>query len=657
MAMTGKSSAQTSQYQINKGFNMTELTFDELRRKFNSAWTLLDDNRAKQDNDMDYYNGKQLSQETVTELKKRGQPVIQFNCIDSAVDGILGVINSQMTQPIAYPRQQHAEDAANITTRLLQYVADEIDINKIKLQYASDMIIAGDCAVVGGVKKKVNKKTGEEDIEITMNPIRYEEFFFDPYSREHDFRDASYLGMAKWFDLDKVKARFPGARDMVISNDSSSLGVAGMTDRPEYNNWVDGKRQRLLVIDMYYQSYDEESNEPIWYHAVFCGYDVLLHERSGFYDDCGYEICPIMGISCRIDRDNHRYGLVRGMIDAQDEINARRSKLLHVVNVHQIQQVDPNAPMVSMETVRKESARPDGVIPSGWQIVPTQDMAQGQQILYQDARAFIDRRAPTPAVLGRVSQATSGRQLLVEQQAGLTELQVTLNRVADLETRMYRFCWFAIQQFWTATKTVAVSGDPEAPEYLTINDPIMGPVQRPVIDPQTGQPVIDPMTGQPQMQVVMAPVGMNNHVAKLDMNIELKITPESASMQFEIYEQIMELLKTGVQITDPVFDFVLELAPIQDKARLKNMIEDLRTKSQEANAQSQQLQQQALIENHQSQMQESASKTQANQAKAIKDVTDAQSTSLDNQTKEMQNEMLDQMTQLTYKGLFPFGQQ
>ncbi len=636
---------------------MTEITFEALKRKFSNAWNLLDSNRVKQDSDMDYYHNIQLSTETLKELNNRGQPAITFNFIKQAIDGVLGVIGSQQTQPIAYPRQPSSENAANITTRCLQYVADAVDINKIKIQYSGDMTIAGHAAIVGGVKKKINKKTQQEDVEITIDTIRYEEFFYDPYSREHDFRDASYLGMAKWFDLDVVKARFPAAKDIVIQNDSSSFGVAGLNDRPEHSNWVDGKRQRMLVVDMYYRCIDEETGEPGWYHAVFCGHDMLLSERSGFYDDAGYEICPIMGISCNINRENERYGLVRNMIDSQDEINARRSKLLHLVNVNQIQQVDPNAPPIDIETVRNEAARPNGVIPAGWNKVPTIDMATGQQALYQDAKDFIDRLAPTPAVLGRVSQATSGRQLLVEQQAGLTELQITLERIADLELRAYRFMWYAIQQFWTATKTVAVSGDPEAPEYLTINEPVMGQVLKPVMDPQTGQPVIDPQTGQPATQVGIGQVGVNNHIAKLDMNVELKITPESASMQFEVWEEIMNLLKTGIPITDPAFDVILEFAPIQDKTRLMNKIEDMRKKYQESNAQQQQMQQQAMMQDHQSKMEETASKTQVNQANAVKAVSDAQSTQVDTHTKQLQNEMLQQMTQFKFNGLFPFSNQ
>jgi hypothetical protein len=63
-----------------------------------------------------------------------------------------------------------------------------------------DMLVPGTGAVLVGV---------DEDKNITLEQIRWEEFVYDPRSRRPDFQDAQWMGIAKWMFVDDAKLLYP----------------------------------------------------------------------------------------------------------------------------------------------------------------------------------------------------------------------------------------------------------------------------------------------------------------------------------------------------------------------------------------------------------------------------------------------------------------
>jgi hypothetical protein len=167
-------------------------------------------------------------------------------------------------------------------------------------------------------------------------------------------------------------------------------------DKPEaVLGWVDGKSRRLMVVEVYYLE------RGVWTRCVFCAAGVFEKGPSPYLDDKGRPRNPIVAASCYVNRDLMRYGRVRNMRPIQDEINARRSRSLHIANSRQVQEVSLGSGMGNSELAREEAAKADGVIPTGWQIVPTRDMAVDNQALLAEAKSEMERMGPTPAVLGR----------------------------------------------------------------------------------------------------------------------------------------------------------------------------------------------------------------------------------------------------------------
>jgi ribosomal protein S20 len=587
--------------------NITGSPFEVEPRPIGDLVKLIDSGRAAfaentklQERDRDYYDGRnQLDSETLKILNSRNQPPITFNQVDLAVNGILGVVQSSPTDPRAWPRTPSAEDAADVATKLLRYMADVVKLDEQKPEMAANLVIEGEVAVHIGVKQKTNRKTGEVRVLPMMELINPDEFFYDPTSRKIDFSDASYMGVSKWMNSKDVKARYAERLEEIGDPSGGQGGILGALnpeDRPRDMWWTDPKNKRVMVVELYYYEMDAYG-EKEWYRTVFCSTGVLEHDVAGYHNDHGESICPIQAVSCNIDRENNRYGLVRGMIHAQDEINARRSRSLYMANNNKVQKNDPNYqyPDVDPDLVAQQAAKADGVLPPGYQLIPNNDLASGQVLLLNDAREFISRRAASPAVLGRVDEATSGRAKLVDQQAGLTELAITLARLGDLENRIYRHFWYAAQEFMDAPMMINITGDADVVEHIEVNQPIMEKRPQMAMGPD-GQPVIDPMTGQPQIEMVDQLVEVKNEVAKMDMNISVTSVPQSPNLQSEVFEQFMKLMQTGLPLESPQFEFLIEMAPLQDKSKIRDLMKKVKEEAQQAQEAQAQAQQQIAQE-------------------------------------------------------------
>lgn len=510
-----------------------------LKRMAEEASTLTSTARIEQQKDQDYYDGYQWTPAEKDTLALRKQPANSFNLIALTVNGTVGVIDKGATDPRAYPRNPKDEDAADVASKTLRFIADANRFDSVKLDCALDYLVPGTMAAIVEVN---------EDRQITVTQIRHEEFIYDPRSRKKDFSDARFMGIAKWQWADDVAARYPDKKGEV-ENAIESGGALGlmdstMDDRPSDGQtsvaWVDKKKRRVMVVELYHLDGGE------WQRCVFFSGALLEYGPSPYKDEKGRPTNPIEARSCFVDRENNRYGLVRNMRPAQDEINKRHSKTLHELNSRQVRQTDASAMVTDLDVIRKEAARPDGVLPWGWDVIPRSDIISGQVAMLQEAKGFLERMGPAPEVLGRQGADSSGRAQLVRQQAGLTELAIVFGGLEDWELRIYRQKWARARQYWDAAMWIRTTDDEGAPQFTGINQP------------QIAQ---DPMTGQPVQ------VGVQNAVAELDVDIILDSVPDTVNVQQEQFAQLVELAKMyGPQ--EVPFDDLLELSTMPNKRAL-----------------------------------------------------------------------------------------
>ena len=543
--------------------------------------------------DRDYYDGHQLTPAERAILIKRGQPALIINRVRHGIDGILGVVEQNKSSPRAYlrnpsqpqpqPQQQPGQppqqgpikndlDAGDVASMTLRYISDTQRFPQIKMDALENMLIEGSCAAIF--------ETGD-DQDVIATQIRWEEFFADPRSRRADFKDARYVGIAKWMYADQVASLYPKMADDLkgFMSSGSILGIGAIDetweDRPDNAApWIDQTQRRIMVVELYHLE------SGVWNRCIFWAAGILETGKSPYVDEKNRPLCPIEAQSAYVDRQNRRYGLVRDMRGPQDEINMRRSKLLHLVNVRQVQQTDPNAPPIDADVARKEAARPDGVIPTGWQIVPTTDMAAAQANLLAEAKSEIERMGPNPAILGRQGADASGRAQQVRQSAGMTELARVLGRFNDFEMRCYKQMWSRARA-WTDPKWIRVTDDDGAPQYVRINEP----------SDQQPQVSVDPQTGQQ----TLVPPKPKNHIAEMDVDIVVDSVPETATLEQEIFQDLARIAAAYGPQAVP-FEMMIELSSLPKKRELINKLEMVRAQAAQAQAGAQQMKDQLAVE-------------------------------------------------------------
>lgn len=528
------------------------------------------DARKSAETCFDYYDNKQLTPEMLKVLRKRKQPEIFVNRTAPAIDGILGVLEQGQGDPRAFPRNEEDQNSSEVATDSLRYASDKARWPRTKLKAAKNYLLGGIAAVIVEVS---------EDRNPHPRLIRFQEFIYDPHSQDDDFEDAQYMGVAKWMYVDAVRNWIPGAQI-----DIDAISPVAITfedeDKPQLI-WSDPKKKRVLVVELYI-------NEGGWKQVIFYGGGILHEGDSPYLDEGGEETpprpCnPIVAQSCKVKRDNSRYGPAEAMIPLQDEINMRRSRGLNMVNSRQVRITDQAGPDVDINTVREEAARPDGVLPYGVEPVQAADIASGQFQLLAESKAEMERMGPNPAVLGQSNQDASGRAQLVRQQAGLTELTPTLGGIEDFELRVFRQKWARIKQWWTDKKTIRVTDDTGAAKFLMVNEPVVQEVPAIVMGPD-GQPTIG------TQQVV---VEVKNRPAQMDMDIILDTVADTANVQSEQFAELVRL--AGIYGPQEVpFDDLLEASNLPKKRELIEKRETRKKEAAEGQGPAQQMQQAAF---------------------------------------------------------------
>ncbi|MGI9170758.1 MAG: hypothetical protein ACR2FH_11405 [Caulobacteraceae bacterium] len=363
----------------------------KLKRYFTESRDLTVDARTNALLAIDYYDGDQYTAGELRKLAARNQPPIVINRIKPAVNGIIGITEKGASNPRAWPRGPADADAADAATDALRYIAAFNRFKRLKQDCLADMLVPGTMAALVGA---------DEDKNVTVTQIRWEELFFDPRSRRRDFKDARYLGIAKWMYADDMAALYPAHATSVESTIQNGLG-GGMApdqsfqDRPLNmpgsggSAWVDKKQRRLMMVEMYYREAGE------WMRCVFTADTVLEEGPSPYTDHKGRADCPIEAMSAYVKRDNARYGAVWDMLGPQDEINKRRSSALHRLVAKQVEVADVTAIQTDIDTARAEAARRDGVLPPGYRFADNRADVAGHLDMLQEAKAEIERMGPS----------------------------------------------------------------------------------------------------------------------------------------------------------------------------------------------------------------------------------------------------------------------
>lgn len=529
----------------------------------------------------DYRDGIQLTSEEITELERRGQPPVVINRIGRKIDALMGIEQQRRTDPQAFPRTPQHEYDANAATEAIRFVCDNNKFDQIRSMVWEDMNVEG----TGGCEVIHHFQPPMKEPEIKINLYRYDRLFWDPHSSMLDFSDARYKGAVIWKDVDLLKQQYPDHMDEI----EASVGPVDNSqdtfeDKPYYTTWHDAKRNRTRIVLLYY------IDKGVWNWVKFVKGGVLERGVSPYVDDKGLSICPLIMQSAYITRDNARYSHTKWMLDTQDEINKRRSKMLHMLNSRQTW--GPKGAVKSVKAMKRELAKPDGHVEiemegiaaaaelgiAPFNIISQQDQIAGQSALLAESKAEIDLQGANSALAGQ-GEASSGREVLARQQGGIIEITPLQNKLSNFTLTVYRHIWFAIRQFWTGPKWIRVTDDERNVRFVGLNQPVTLQEHLSTMDREQVVNVARGMglvPGDPRLQM---PVKMQNPVSEMDCDIILGETEDKITLAGETFEQLVGLASSMPGSIPP--ELLIDAAPNLSRKIKDKILERMEQEAQQ----------------------------------------------------------------------------
>lgn len=595
-----------------------ETSVEQLKDQFCDFEDATNEARAQSEKARDYRDLKQWTAEEIATLEKRGQAPLVIPKIPAKVDFLVGLERQQRADPRAFPRTPEHEEAADAATDAIRFVADNVDFDQV-----ASLAFEHGCIVEGYAAAIIEPVLRRNQVEIDVNFIPFDRFYFDPHSRRLDFKDADFMGMVTWMDISKAKRLYPDAKEKLSSIESQCVNGT-FEDKPK---WLNTKSKRVKVCQHYF------IQEGVWHCAHFTDGAMLLEAKPcTLLNEFGEPDCPIEALSGYVDRNNNRYGLVHSLIGLQDEINHRRSKALHMLSMRQLwfeegTVKDPNA-------MQRELSRPDGKVkfnPQALkdgrvQIQTMTDLAAGQTNLLAEAKAEIDSRGASSIIQGLDQTDLSGTAIKSLQNTAMLEIGPLMDAHRHWKRRCYRQIWNRIKQFWDEQRWIRVTDNEDNLKWVGLNKPV---TRGEMIEQQMGQ-IPPEMQGDPRLNEV---VEVQNNVAELDVDVIIDEAPDALTVQQEQFDKLAELAKVYGPQNVP-FELMLRLSSLRNKDEI---MEQLQGDPQMAAMQQQiqQIMQQLEMRNREAETAKTEAETVEAQADARRAMAEASQTELENELLQL----------------------
>ena len=555
------------------------MNIEYFKRQVDEYLDATDRGRKLSEKCKDFYDGYQNSEEELAVYKQRNQVPVVINRIKPKVEGLRGLLEMRKTDIKAFPRNKGGdEEAAHAITDALRYVEDNTDFSRVDAHIFGDVVIQGTGAAI-----VIPKTLKNGEVEIHINRVKWDRFYYDPHSSELDFSDARFKGIMVWMDEDQIEDTFPNAdiEAMKIGNGSFSDDET-FDDRPRWYTQEKGRR-RYRVAQHFF------TKKGVWYYTFFSGNEILIKPTvSPYLDEDGEPTCPIVAYSSYIDRENNRYPEVADFLDVQREINARRSKALFFLSARQTKSV--RGSIKDVQKLKRELAKPDGHIEidgeaNDFEILNTNDFSQGQLAMYQDGKQEMDAKSVNAQLSGeRSSGDLSGKAIEKLQSAGGLEVASIFAEHNSFKKRVFRQVYGSIKQYWDAEKWIRITDDQDNLKWtglnyaVTVQDYLEDVIndESNELNLRTGASAAYARLMQAQSPVLQEVIEVKNNVAELDVDIILEESHDIINSQQEQFAILAQFAQGRGEIS---IEDLIELSNLRNKDEL---IEKIQTRKQEA---------------------------------------------------------------------------
>lgn len=609
--------------------------------------------RLEADRCADYYDGNQLNAETVEKLRGRGQPPLITNLIKPTVDTVLGMEEKTRSDWRVRPEDDNIanDDTAEALSLKLKHAETESRADRACSDAYAGELKAG----MGWVE--VSRESDPLKYPYRVKTIHRREIHWDWRSEQPDLSDARYLIRRRWMDLDNAIAMMPQYAELFRQTtggwagfDPVSTADTGLVQSWEIErdsklaeqDWRDGERRSVCLYEIWYrkwvrgyvmstpsgQSIEVDFDNPRHTAAIasgmvkvkmatfqkvrlawYCGphflYDVPSPHEHGHFP-----YVPFFGY--REDLTSVPYGLVRAMMSPQDEINARKSKMLWSLNSRRV--IADEDAVKNHKLAAEEVGRPDAYIildqhrkpGSQFKVEPGGELAAQQfQVMQESKQEIAESSGIHKTMQGEQTGAKSGVAMdtLVEQ--GLNTLG-EINGNFRFARRMVGEMLFSLLQQDLAGKPTRVTiGKGKSQKVVVLNMPEM--------DPETGQ------------------MRIKNDTSRVRAKVVLDDVPSSPTFRMQQLRMLTDITRSlPPEIQKYVVDFIIEATDlngsykIADRIRSALELPDDSPEGQQAREQAQQQQQAIQQQQIALEMQEKQAKIEQMRAGAAKTMAEIQ---------------------------------
>lgn len=350
-----------------------------------------------------YYDGYQKTDEQ-QRLEREGQPVAVVNLIARAINAMLG---QEARQRTSWKMSADMDEYADVSDAL------QVKLTEAQRETWADMAISE--AYAG------QSKAGLGWVEVSrvadifaqyryrVAPVHRNEIWWDWRAKDLGLSDARWLLRKQWHDLDVLEETMPQFRDIFRYYGNSTWRAMSFADaihatetmrraedtrrafKVREDQWLNTARKRIALYEVWYRVMRQtvamvmadgaavEFNPQNQLHqeavsrglaklvrtpkrvirsAIFCGPHRLVDRETKLKR---FPYIPFWGF--RDDEDRSPYSPVQGMRYPQDEYNARRSRLMWLLQCAQVfvdnDALDPR--FNNVEDLAREIMRPDSV--------------------------------------------------------------------------------------------------------------------------------------------------------------------------------------------------------------------------------------------------------------------------------------------------------
>lgn len=357
--------------------------------------------RSRADVECDYYDSNQYTANELSEMRAKGLPPIVVNLIGPSIDMVLGFEAKTRSDWTVKPEDEsYSNEAAALTVKLKEF----------------ERLSGADRACSDAYAGQIKAGLGWVEVGMRrMDPFGYKfrctaihrrEIWWDWLDEDPGLEHARYLVRRKWYDVDVASSFFPQYGDLFnhavshwahfdpsIYDEGPPMYMDQSIERQfafADEEWRNSLRRRVCMYEVWYrtfkrgfvlrgnngQVYEYQANNPTHQAAIIAGIAQpeaviipkmrlswwlgphRLADMPSPYPHSHFPYVPFWGF--REDRTGVPYGMIRRMKPLQDEVNARRAKMLWQLSARRVI-ADDDAVLDHGKALR-EVSRPDAWI-------------------------------------------------------------------------------------------------------------------------------------------------------------------------------------------------------------------------------------------------------------------------------------------------------